>query len=775
MKRLNIGLFVANIENVFSNSICKGAIIAAEEMDVNLIIFPGKYIHTERNPDPGQLYEYQYNTLFSYAKKESIDVLVTCISSIGFTISIEQRKRFMNEFLDIPILSVASKDEGYPYVEYDNRSGLREAIEYLIYEKGLTKIAMLGAQTSNSDASERLETYKETLRANHLEIDNGRIVFGKGARECELSVEDLLDRNPDIEAIVCYNDVMAIGVYNVLKKRNIVIGKDILVVGFDDISAAAKLDPPLATVRADAVTLGYQSILESINLSNGKNVENSIVKTMFVPRESVGFDSQDISSLEKVLYSKELEKNDIQKISNLFVDYIFYDLVFDKRANETKQQLHDLFSLMLKLVIDCNVNKNLMEFIKMKYKNLLKNDLLEYTDASKVINIFGGVMNNLFSKNCDTKYKIMLQQMIADFNKRLVDKLKNKLSENKRDYVELNHITNIVSKNMLMLNNDAEQSYYGLLDTLPKINVHHSFLYLFENPIEHTFNAEWKAPENILLKAYQDGEETISLPRTRQKMNTCNLFSHEYMPSDKRCTWIVHDIYSGELQYGLFICDIKYEYFHLIELLTYQLSAAIQIISLFQAQKIFQFELEERLEQIKKHNIKLDRISKVDELTGILNRRGFYNKAEKMLSGKQLLGKKIIVAYADLDYLKNINDKYGHDEGDYAIKSGAEILSKVFKEFGIIGRLSGDEFAALAIVEEEMIVEKLHERIYQESKYHNSNVEKPYQVHVSVGICEFDYKDTLQLKDMLNQADDLLYDAKKNRKSRTLIEEAEIK
>lgn len=764
-KRLNIGLFVANIEDVFSNSICKGAISAAEEIDANLIIFPGKYIHTERKQDPGQLYEYQYNTLFSYAKKESIDVIITCISSIGYTITLEHRKRIMNEFHNIPILSVASKDEGYPYVEYDNSTGLREAIEYLINEKGLTKIGMLGGQTSNTDALERLETYKDTLLANQIEINDNRIIFGNLTRLCEPSVEELLDKNPDIEAIVCCNDDMAIGVYKVLKQRGIVIGKDILVIGFDDIPLAAKLDPPLATVRADAVTLGYQAIYEANNLVNNKGILNPIVKTIFVPRESAGFDAQDVSILEKALYSKEIEAKDIQDISSLFVDYIFYDLVYDRKAKEIKLQLHDFFSLLLKLAFDGKMNVNLMNFIEMKYMNLLKNDLLAHTDAIKIMNVFGSVLDKLFSKNCSAHCKIMLQQMISDFSKRLVDKLKNEVSDNKRAYVELNHMTNIISRDMLMLNNDAEQSYYGLLDTLPKIEVYNSFLYLFENPIEHQFNTEWNAPEKILLKAYQDGQKTISLPRTKQKMDTCNLFSHEFMPSYRRCTWVVHDIYSGEMQYGLFICDIKYEYFHLVELLTYQLSAAIKIINLFQIQKVFQFELEESLEQIKKHNIKLDRISKVDDLTGILNRRGFFDQAESLLKGNYPKGKLIVVAYADLDYLKSINDKFGHDEGDFAIKAGAEILLEVFRGIGIIGRLGGDEFAAVAVVENGKMVEELRHRIKEKNAELNNNVEKPYQVHISVGICEFEYNESLQLKDMLNQADDLLYDAKKNRKS----------
>ena len=72
--RYNVGLIVANVEDEFSNKICKGAMEQAEELDVNLFIFPAKYLdRSEQNiSDPKQKYEYQYNVMVSYANSKSL-------------------------------------------------------------------------------------------------------------------------------------------------------------------------------------------------------------------------------------------------------------------------------------------------------------------------------------------------------------------------------------------------------------------------------------------------------------------------------------------------------------------------------------------------------------------------------------------------------------------------------------------------------------------------------------------------------------------------------
>ena len=91
---------------------------------------------------------------------------------------------------------------------------------------------------------------------------------------------------------------------------------------------------------------------------------------------------------------------------------------------------------------------------------------------------------------------------------------------------------------------------------------------------------------------------------------------------------------------------------------------------------------------------KLHELSVTDELTGLLNRRGFNTLAERQLEIADRSKSSIHLIYTDIDNLKWINDNFGHAAGDKALKEVASALSTLRKS-DIVGRLGGDEFAIL--------------------------------------------------------------------------------
>lgn len=89
----------------------------------------------------------------------------------------------------------------------------------------------------------------------------------------------------------------------------------------------------------------------------------------------------------------------------------------------------------------------------------------------------------------------------------------------------------------------------------------------------------------------------------------------------------------------------------------------------------------------------LNFLSESDALTGYLNRRGFMEKAVQI--NRENAGKEMVILFADLDHLKEINDSFGHIEGDFAIRQCAEVLKSAVGDSGVIGRIGGDEFCAM--------------------------------------------------------------------------------
>ena len=89
-------------------------------------------------------------------------------------------------------------------------------------------------------------------------------------------------------------------------------------------------------------------------------------------------------------------------------------------------------------------------------------------------------------------------------------------------------------------------------------------------------------------------------------------------------------------------------------------------------------------------------LSLVDELTGLYNRRGFLTLARHQQKISARTGKEMLLAYADVDGLKRINDTFGHDAGDAVLVEIGKILKESFRSSDLTARMGGDEFAVLA-------------------------------------------------------------------------------
>jgi len=192
---------------------------------------------------------------------------------------------------------------------------------------------------------------------------------------------------------------------------------------------------------------------------------------------------------------------------------------------------------------------------------------------------------------------------------------------------------------------------------------------------------------------------------------------------------------------------------------------------LLKSNEQIQRQLEESLITLKENNIVLDTLSKSDALTGIMNRRVFYHAGEALLERNKQAGGRTLVAYIDMNNLKIINDRYGHDEGDFSIKLISELLMETAGSTGLVGRVGGDEFALImpALPVGEASEEDLNEekafvaRIYQRFGQYNEKSAKVYNITVSVGTCMVEAGDALTLKEAMTLADGKLYEEKQNR------------
>lgn len=157
-------------------------------------------------------------------------------------------------------------------------------------------------------------------------------------------------------------------------------------------------------------------------------------------------------------------------------------------------------------------------------------------------------------------------------------------------------------------------------------------------------------------------------------------------------------------------------------------------------------------------------LSLVDELTGLYNRRGFLTLAEQQLKAAQRNSSEMLMFFADLDGMKQINDNFGHHEGDWAIIKTAEILRQTFRESDIMARFGGDEFAVLANLKGNDDEAKMLTRLQENVALLNDKYRRPFALRISVGSAHFDPKNIRSIEHLMGEADKVLYEQKAHKR-----------
>ncbi|MCA7953161.1 sensor domain-containing diguanylate cyclase [Burkholderia seminalis] len=154
-----------------------------------------------------------------------------------------------------------------------------------------------------------------------------------------------------------------------------------------------------------------------------------------------------------------------------------------------------------------------------------------------------------------------------------------------------------------------------------------------------------------------------------------------------------------------------------------------------------------------------------DELTQLTNRRGFEILARHVLSLCDRLGRHAVLLFFDLNGFKAINDRFGHAEGDRALKTFAETLTSALRDSDVIARLGGDEFVVLLSATDPADVVEPVERVTQALALRNATDARGYAIRFSVGHVAYDPARHPGVADLLASADQLMYEDKQRGKA----------
>ncbi len=751
-KRYYVGLMIHHLENEYASEVLKGAISAAEELDINLILLPGRGINAVADDEKYSIYDYQYNVIYNYVSADNLDALIVSAGTIGSYISQQEMIQFLRGFRNLPVLTMEVEYPGYPCIHF-NPEAMKLAVNHLIEDCGCRKIGFVSGPQGNDDAMSRLECYKTVMDEHGLPYDDSLIGYGNFSEASEDVVRAILDANPDVEAICFANDKMCVGGYNVFQERNLRVGKDILVTGFDDSEVATSLKPMLTTIRTNLSEMGYRSIYSAYEMIETNHACGMNLEARLVIRESCS--SYDNDS-DKCISRNASAQSITAKIFNKYIG--------DVQSLKKTRFIHDIW----KLISD-------------EIEQLCHGKSIDSSEFSERINMIFSRTENIpiqisllkkifqYSRNCalklcgdDSERQLAVEQIYNTETDALLDYSVQQQYRLRTSLSYSNFLISNINKDMMVNCNDEDQSYYSIINNLQRVNFRSSYVYVFKEPVVHYQYDKWIMPDILCLKSYHNGKELQNVYPPNQEIPTMNCIDNKYIPKNRRFTFIMVPLFSNEEQYGLLVCELEPNSFSQIYSASPQICSAIKLTRLVK-------ELEGSLQAAEFDNQRLKRISDSDELTGAYNRRGFYHLSNFLMNAEESNGKEAVLLLADLDNLKKLNDTFGHNEGDHAIKTCIQYLSACIPMLDVIGRIGGDEFAAFAVVDDaDKAIEQIYTCVKKNAAEYNILSDKPYNITVSIGLHKIICKPDESIQNYIKFADAALY-ADKQKKNKEIL------
>ena len=742
-KRYNVCLLVAKIVDFFSSELVKGAIMAAKGLDINLTVMPGNYIgEQEHNDQIGMHYEYQYNVLFDYAAMAHFDYVIAAVGTIGYNLEEKELKKFLAPFGNTPLLCVASPVEGYDHLCFDNYSGLSDAIKHLA-SQGRKHIGIMAGRPDNSDCAERYEAYRKSLAENGLEYKDSYAVYCDISFDSTTEAKKLLDDNPELDAVICANDKIAAELYKVLHERNIAIGRDIAVVGFDDQPAAKNYDPPLATVKADARMMGSMAVEKAVSYLRGEPMGDMVVSTRFIPRHSC---NSGYMPMPKDIF--EGNSDDTKKRLKASVASLFEGIPDkDKICTEIDEIIDYFDKEFLRGVSDESAKERCLERINI----LISSDLRLFSGMSRIYSLHELIYIWLI-RNCRSENIPVVREIYT-----ILDQKLRKRYINNKTTDEQSHLENIFIREALTVGMNLKDSYAAILKCLCNLGSQTSYLYLLDKPVIHNFGFDFPDDISWKFKSYSFGANTFSIPENEQKMYTPEVFRNSFLVSDRPRILIASILFTGSTHYGLALLEPDGpDLFRELELITYQLSSAVRTLDILRS-------LNDHMSDMYEKNTELETESRTDELTRVLNRKGFYSACEELMEKHSGNNDGSIICYTDTDDLRDINRLHGHIQGDFVIKLSSDCLRYAFGRNAVVGRMGGGEFAVMIHRSQIMSTDDIIQRKERFIADFNKSKIKPYSYNMSLGMVETQCSTRADLESALEKACEIILASKSSK------------
>lgn len=562
--RRTVALLVPELYNEYFDGMVTGARMAAEEKKINLLIIVGGIFGVDE----------EKNILYQLADQKSIDAIVAPTSTI--LKDTQDFDAFMKLTEGKPQLIVSDKHERYPCIYYDNTTGVQEAMSYLIDNKGCTRILMFAGPEYSGDSEERLSAYMSAMRAASLHVEERMVIRGNHRQDSVEQARQLIDANPGADAIVCSNDFQAQAVYRVLREKDLKVGRDVFVTGFDDMSESAYLDPPLASVSTSHIALGYEALTLAARMADGEEANDKVLKCRFVNRESAGFDPY------YQLFNFERRKNiragtvfDIPSLTSTMVDFIFTGDAHEYQAGCQRKLLEDFFMRLLETYMGEVVRRRSLNVNDHAFGNIFGPGGTDNIDCDRLFRVLDSIFRVYCSKEMSETSRMELSNLIARVKSTVAESLERK-SGDMRKVVDSRHVSMGRFSDMLISIDPYDPERYGkLMELMSQIGVMNASIFMYEKPIRQKKGERFVVPEKLYLKAYRDRTGVHIVDDAHQATDTGDVMDHRYLEGGISHSFFAMALHYGGFQMGIMFIDMDEEFISGYRLINNQISLVV--------------------------------------------------------------------------------------------------------------------------------------------------------------------------------------------------------
>ena len=281
-----VGLLLADLHTGASRSLWSAVADEARRRGMNLVCFAGgRLTDAERAAS---------NRVYDLACPESLDGIVSWVSSLGGGAEPAEVERFHERFRGLPLVCLSQQVLGAPTVLLDAYQGMREVVAHLLSVHGYRRVAFVRGPASHPSAGDRLRAYRDELAAHGIAFDEGLVspplAWDSGAEAVGILLDDRgLRPGADLEAIVAASDLLALEALRAVQSRGFRVPADLAIAGFNDVAESRLATPPFTTARMPFGEQGAAALGILAGLMGGEPAPSSLsLPTHLVVRQSCG-------------------------------------------------------------------------------------------------------------------------------------------------------------------------------------------------------------------------------------------------------------------------------------------------------------------------------------------------------------------------------------------------------------------------------------------------------------------------------------------------------